>query len=129
MIVTGMFVAQVARVAEEKLDVLGGVIDTVGTTTVGTSTLEPIVLVALVQREPDDDIEQGPVTVEAFSPAGESLLTAELHYGFPAGSENGFVYFNLQMPVPVEGRYSFVASAAGPDHSAAIGLRIIRPPE
>lgn len=124
-----MFVAQVARVAEGKLDVLGGVLDTIGTSAVGTSTPEPIVLVVLVQREPDDDIAQGPVTVDAFSPSGESLLTAELQYGFPAGSENGFVYFNLPLPVPVEGRYSFVASAAGPEHSAAIGLRVIRPPE
>ncbi|MGQ4596658.1 DUF6941 family protein [Nocardia sp. R6R-6] len=116
MIVTGAFFAEHVRVAEGKLDVLGGVFDGLV-----APLRQPVMinLVMLLQCGPDDEGQPTPVNVvvtdeagrirEVATPTGE--IASGLNFELPADFSNGENSF-YWLPIPVVfvggGRHSFV---------------------
>ena len=108
MIVTGAFLAESATVVDNKLDIVGGVVDSCHATPERTVTP---VLVVLIQPEPPD---QAPTIEVRFS--DPTAATLEIHLDVPEsslGGEIGFVFYPLTLPVPTNGRYLMTVSGRG----------------
>lgn len=104
--ITGAFLAESASVVDNKLTVSGGVLSGY---MVGPDRMARFVLVVLTQAETDSPDRE--VAVEIRPPAGDEPLTVE--YQLPeaaAGGEIGFAYFNVEVCLPVNGRWVFVVT-------------------
>ncbi len=104
--ITGAFLAEAASVVDNKLTVSGGVLSGFR---VGPDRLAQFVLVVLTQAETDSPVRQ--VEVEIRPPTGDEPLSVE--YELPeaaGGGEIGFAYFNVEVCLPVNGRWVFVVT-------------------
>jgi hypothetical protein len=115
MKVTGALLADSAVVVDNKLNILGGVVDTC------QADAQRLVQVTLVVFIQPDAFDQAPkIDVTFTDPSGG---TTEEQFDVPEsslGGEIGFVYWLLKMPVPVKGRYLFTVSS----HSGSVSLPI-----
>ena len=105
-VITGAFLAEAASVVDNKLTVSGGVLSRFG---VGPDRQARFVLVVLTQSETDSPLPR--VEVEIRPPTDDDPLVIE--YELPeaaAGGEIGFAFFNLEVRLPVNGRWVFVVS-------------------
>lgn len=117
VIVTGALLADSAFVVDNKLNVVGGVVDTCKA---DLQRLVPVTLVVLIQPEPFDQAPK--IDVKFTDPSGNTL---EEQLGVPEsslGGEVGFVYYTMKMPVPIKGRYLFAVS--GNSGSVSLPLKI-----
>jgi hypothetical protein len=108
VIVTGAMLADSAFVVDNKLSIVGGVVDTCQA---DLRRLVQVTLVVLIQPEPFDLAPK--IDVKFTDPSGN---TTEEHFDVPEsslGGEVGFAYWLLNMPVPVKGRYLFTVSSHG----------------
>ncbi|NVN53338.1 hypothetical protein [Mycolicibacterium hippocampi] len=100
MIVTGAMLAESASVADNKLDVRGGVVDTYR---IGPDRVIPVTLVVLTQTQPFDKAPTVNLTIT--TPGGGST---EHDFDVPEsslGGEIGFVVAPLRISAPSDGRY------------------------
>ena len=104
--ITGAFLAEAASVVDNKLTVTGGVLSGF---VVGPDRLVRFVLVVLTQSETDGPV--GRVEVEIRPPTDDDPLVIE--YELPdavAAGEIGFAFFNVEVRLPVNGRWVFVVT-------------------
>ncbi len=104
--ITGAFLAEAASVVDNKLNVTGGVLSGY---LVGADRSAKFVLVVLTQAETDSPVRR--VDVEIRPPTGGEPLTME--YGLPeaaAGGEIGFAFFDIEVRLPVDGRWVIVVT-------------------
>jgi hypothetical protein len=103
-VITGVFLAESASVVDNKLSVSGGVLSRF---MVGPDRAAHFVLVVLTQTETESPVRL--VEVEIVPPTdGESLV---IEYKLPdaaVGGEIGFAFFNMDVSLPVDGRWVFV---------------------
>ncbi|CAM3143269.1 hypothetical protein BST27_18735 [Mycobacterium intermedium] len=105
--ITGAFLAEAASVVDNKLNVSGGVLSRYF---VGPDRQAVFVLVVLTQAETDSPF-QG-VEVEIKPPTDDDSLVVE--YELPeaaAKGEMGFAFFNVEVTLPVNGRWVFVVTS------------------
>jgi hypothetical protein len=105
-VITGVFLADAAAVVDNKLNVSGGVLSSF---MVGPDRQAQFVLVVLSQTETDCPVRQ--VEVEIRPPTDDDPLIIE--YELPdaaAGGEIGFAFFNIEVRLPVNGRWVFVVT-------------------
>lgn len=105
--ITGAFLAEAASVVDNKLTVSGGVLSRFG---VEADRQARFVLVVLTQSETDSPVRR--VEVEIRPPTDDDPLVVE--YELPeaaAGGEIGFAFFNLEVRLPVNGRWVFVVTS------------------
>ena len=104
--ITGAFLAEAAAVVDNKLNVSGGVLSGF---MVGPDRQVRFVLVVLTQSETDSPVRR--VEVEIVPPTDDDPLVIE--YELPdaaAGGEIGFAFFNIEVRLPVNGRWVFVVT-------------------
>ena len=104
--ITGAFLAEAASVVDNKLSVSGGVLSSFG---VEADRQVRFVLVVLTQSETDSPAQH--VEVEIRPPTEDDPLVLE--YELPdaaAGGEIGFAFFNIEVRLPVNGRWVFVVT-------------------
>ncbi|OBF12527.1 hypothetical protein [Mycobacterium sp. ACS4331] len=106
MIVTGALLAESASVVDNKLNIEGGV---VSACKVGPERTALATLVVLLQPEAND--QDPKITVKIVDPAGNSNEAQLDVPSFSLGGEVGFVFFPMQIPLPLDGRYSISASS------------------
>ncbi|HKI42220.1 MAG: hypothetical protein P4L48_12755 [Mycobacterium sp.] len=112
--ITGAFLAEAASVVDNKLNVAGGVLSGY---VVGPDRSAEFVLVVLTQAETDSPVRR--VEVEIRPPTGGEPLTME--HELPeaaAGGEIGFAFFDIEVRLPVDGRWVIVVTGG----SGAISL-------
>ncbi|MGP0081156.1 hypothetical protein [Mycobacterium sp.] len=112
--ITGAFLAEAASVVDNKLNVAGGVLSGF---VVGPDRSAECVLVVLTQAETDSPVRR--VEVEIRPPTDDEPLT--LGYELPeaaAGGEIGFAFFDIEVRLPVDGRWVIVVTGG----SGAISL-------
>jgi hypothetical protein len=105
-VITGAFLAESAAVVDNKLTVSGGVLS--------GFMVEPdrqarFALVVLTQAETDSPVRR--VEVEIMPPTDDESLVIE--YELPeaaVGGEIGFAFFNIEVRLPVNGRWVFVVT-------------------
>jgi hypothetical protein len=105
-VITGAFLAEAASVVDNKLTVSGGVLSGFG---VEADRQARFALVVLTQSETDSPVRR--VEVEIRPPTDDDPLVIE--YELPeaaAGGEIGFAFFNLEVRLPVNGRWVFVVT-------------------
>ncbi len=106
VIVTGALLAESASVVDNKLNIEGGV---VSTCQVGPERAARATLVVLIQPEPSD---QNPkIDIKITDPTGSS---GDVQLDVPdssLGGEVGFVFFPMQVPLPIDGRYLISVSS------------------
>jgi hypothetical protein len=106
VIVTGALLADTAVVVDNKLNIMGGVVDTC---VANSQRLVQVTLVVLIQPESLDKAPK--IDVKFTDPSGSAT---EEQFAVPEsslGGEVGFVYWVLKMPVPIKGRYVFAVSS------------------
>jgi hypothetical protein len=111
-VITGAFLAEAASVVDNKLNVAGGVLSGY---VVGPDRSAEFVLVVLTQAETDSPVRR----VEIRPPTGGEPLTME--HELPeaaAGGEIGFAFFDIEVRLPVDGRWVIVVTGG----SGAISL-------
>ena len=104
--ITGAFLAEAAAVVDNKLNVSGGVLSRYA---VGPDRQVRFVLVVLTQSETDSPVRR--VEVEIVPPTDDDPLV--IGYELPdaaAGGEIGFAFFNVEVRLPVDGRWVFVVT-------------------
>ncbi|MGO9100943.1 MAG: hypothetical protein ACLP9Y_16460 [Mycobacterium sp.] len=112
--ITGAFLAETASVVDNKLAVSGGVLSGFR---VGPDRSAQFVLAVLMQAETDSPVRR--IDVEIRPPTDDEPLT--LKYELPeaaAGGEIGFAFFDIEVRLPVDGRWVIVVSGG----SGAISL-------
>jgi hypothetical protein len=105
-VITGAFLAESASVVDNKLSVSGGVLSGF---MVGPDRQARFALVVLTQAETDSPVRR--VEVEIMPPTDDESLVIE--YELPdaaAGGEIGFAFFNIEVRLPVNGRWVFVVT-------------------
>jgi hypothetical protein len=105
-VITGAFLAEAASVVDNKLNVSGGALSRF---MVGPDRQATFVLVVLSQVETDSPVRQ--VELEIMPPTDDDSLIIE--YELPeaaAGGEIGFAFFNIEVRLPVNGRWVFVVT-------------------
>jgi hypothetical protein len=118
MIVTGALLAESASVVDNKLDIVGGVVDTCHA---GPQRVVRPTLVVLIQPEPFDQVAT--VDVRVTDPHGGST---DLQFEVPEsslGGEVGFVFYPLSLVVPLDGRY--LLSVTGRGGFVSLPLKVI----
>lgn len=109
VIVTGALLAESATVVNNKLNVVGGVLDTYRA---GVDRHARATLVVLTQAEPFDRAPN--VDLKVTDPSGESREIELVIPPSSLGGEIGFACFPVGIPVPVDGRYLLsVSTQAG----------------
>ena len=106
-VITGAFLAEAASVVDNKLNVTGGVLSGF---VVGSDRQVRFVLVVLTQSETDSPVQRR-VEVEIRPPTDADPLVIE--YELPeaaAAGEIGFAFFNVEVRLPVDGRWVFVVT-------------------
>lgn len=104
--ITGAFLAESASVVDNKLNVSGGVLSGY---MVGPDRLAQFVLVVLTQAETDSPDRR--LGVEIRPPTDDEPMTME--YELPesaAGGEIGFAFFDVEVSLPVDGRWVIVVT-------------------
>ena len=107
--ITGAFLAESASVVDNKLSVSGGVLSGFK---VGPDRQVKFMLVLLTQAETDSPERR--VEVEIMPPTDEESLV--IGYQLPdaaVGGEIGFAFFDVDVVLPVNGRWVFVVSGGG----------------
>jgi hypothetical protein len=113
-VITGAFLAESAAVVDNKLAVSGGVLSGY---MVGPDRVAQFVLVVLTQAETDSPVRV--VEVEIRPPTEDEPLSIEFELPDAAASgEIGFAFFNIEVMLPVNGRWVFVVTGG----SGAISL-------
>ncbi len=109
-VITGAFLAEAASVVDNKLNVVGGALSGF---VVGPDRLAQFVLVVLTQAETDSPVRR--VDVEIRPPTDDEPLTLECELPeAAAGSEIGFAFFDIEVRLPVDGRWvTVVTGGAG----------------
>jgi hypothetical protein len=105
-VITGAFLAEAASVVNNKLNVAGGVLSGY---VVGPDRFAKFVLVVLTQAETDGPVQR--VEVEIRPPTNDEPLQVE--YQLPhaaAGGEIGFAFFDIEVCLPVDGRWVIVVT-------------------
>jgi hypothetical protein len=105
-VITGAFLAESASVVDNKLNVSGGVLSGF---MVGPDREVRCVLVVLTQIETDSPVRR--VEVEIMPPTDEESLV--IGYQLPdaaVGGEIGFAFFDVDVVLPVNGRWVFVVT-------------------
>jgi len=105
-VITGAFLAEAASVVDNKLNVTGGVLSAF---MVGPDRQVRFVLVVLTQSETDRSARR--VEVEIRPPTDDDPLV--IAYELPdaaAAGEIGFAFFNVEVRLPVNGRWVFVVT-------------------
>lgn len=108
--ITGAFLAEAASVVDNKLTVTGGVL---AGFRVGSDRSARFTLVALTQNETDCPVRR--VEVEVRPPTDDEPLAFE--YELPdaaAGGEIGFAFFDVDVCLPVDGRWVLVVTCGTP---------------
>ncbi|MGW0159236.1 hypothetical protein ACWDUN_07905 [Mycobacterium sp. NPDC003323] len=108
MIVTGALLAESAVVVDNKLDIVGGVVDTCRP---GSDRTARVTLVVLIAPEPGD--ASPTIDIRFTDPTGTGM---DLRLDVPPsslGGEIGFAYYPLALPVPVGGRYLLTVTSRG----------------
>jgi hypothetical protein len=115
-VITGVFLAESASVVDNKLNVSGGVLSRF---LVGPDREARFVLVVLTQAETDTPVRR--VEVEIMPPTDEmddeSLV---IGYELPdaaVGGEIGFAFFDVDVRLPVNGRWVFVVTGGAGAYS------------
>jgi hypothetical protein len=99
-VITGAFLAEAASVADNKLNVSGGVLYGF---VVGPDRKAEFVLVVITQETEDPDRQ---ITVEFRPPTGDEPFYEELELPDEAvEGEVGFAYFPLEVELPFDGRW------------------------
>lgn len=102
--ITGAFLAESASAVDNKLTVSGGVLSRY---VVGPERAARLVLVVLTQTETDNPVRL--VSVEIRPPTGDEPRTLEC--ALPesaAGGEIGFAFFDIDVELPIDGRWVIV---------------------
>lgn len=114
--ITGVFLAESASVVDNKLNVSGGVLSRF---MVGPDREARFVLVVLTQAETDSPVRR--VEVEIMPPTvemdDESLV---IGYELPdaaVGGEIGFAFFDVDVRLPVNGRWVFLVTGGAGAYS------------
>ncbi len=105
-VITGAFLAEAASVVDNKLCVSGGVL---AGFRAGPDRLVQFVLVVLTQIETDSPVRW--FEVEIRPPTDDDPLILE--YELPeaaAGGEIGFAFFDIEVKLPVNGRWVIVVT-------------------
>jgi hypothetical protein len=105
-VITGAFLADSASVVDNKLNVSGGVLSRF---VVGPDREARFVLVVLTQLETDSPVRR--VEVEIRPPTDDESLV--LGYELPDAAvvgEIGFAFFNVEVELPVNGRWVLVVT-------------------
>jgi hypothetical protein len=127
-VITGAFLAEAAAVVDNKLDVSGGVLSRL---VVGPVRSAELVFVVLTQAETDGPVRRVGLTVRSrrveveISPRtdDEPLNTEyELPESAVAG-EIGFAFSNIEVWLPVTGRWVFVVTGGAGVVSLALVVR------
>jgi hypothetical protein len=106
VVITGAFLAEAASVVDNKLAVSGGVLSGF---MVGPDRLAQFVLVVLTQAETDSPV--GVVEVQIRPPTDDEPLTIAFELPEEAArGEIGFAYFNIEVMLPVNGRWVLVVT-------------------
>jgi hypothetical protein len=115
-VITGVFLAESASVVDNKLNVSGGVLSRF---LVGPDREARFVLVVLTQAETDSPVRR--VEVEIMPPTDEmddeSLV---IGYELPdaaVGGEIGFAFFDVDVRLPVNGRWVFLVTGGAGAYS------------
>ena len=104
--ITGAFLAEAASVVDNKLNVSGGVLSRF---MVGPDREAHFVLVVLTQTEPESPVRL--VEVEIVPPTdGESLVIECELPDAAVGGEIGFAFFDVEVRLPVNGRWVFMVT-------------------
>lgn len=117
--ITGAFLAEAATVADNKLSVTGGVLSGFA---VGPDRHVRFVLVVLTQSETDGAAQR--VEVEIRPPTDDDPLVVA--YELPeaaASGEIGFAFFNVDVRLPVNGRWVFVVTGGTGTFSLPLEVR------
>ncbi len=104
--ITGAFLAEAASVVDNKLSVAGGVLSGYA---VGPDRSAQFVLVVLTQAETDSPDRR--FVVEIRPPTDDEPMT--MGYELPqaaAGGEIGFAFFDIEVSLPVDGRWVIVVT-------------------
>ena len=105
-VITGAFLAEAASVVDNKLNLTGGVLSGF---VVGPDRQVRFVLVVLTQSETGGPVRR--VEVEIRPPTDDDPLV--IGYDLPdaaAAGEIGFAFFNVEVRLPVNGRWVFVVT-------------------
>lgn len=120
MQITGAFLALDARIVEDKLNVVGGVVDWLSVPRAGKvdEAGQPVVgyayLVTLMQAGPDDHQRPYRMTVEMINSEGESRVVDDRQISVDAHrGENRFWVTPFGMPADKEGRMVLVVTIEG----------------
>ena len=117
MIVTGAFLAEAAAAVDNKLNVQGGVLSRFA---LGPDRFARFVLVVLTQSEADGSDRK--VEVELRPPNEDEPQRMEFEVPQVSVAEfPGFAYFDMQVNMPVDGRWVLVVSGG----TGAISLPIL----
>ncbi|BBX75451.1 hypothetical protein H7H78_13985 [Mycobacterium shinjukuense] len=117
MIITGAFLADAAAAVDNKLNVSGGVVSRFA---LGPDRLARFVLVVLTQSEPGNTDRQ--VEVEMRPPSDDEPIRLQFEAPASAVAEfPGFAFFEIQVRLPVDGRWVLVVTGG----TGAISLPIL----
>jgi hypothetical protein len=117
VILTGAFLADAAAAVDNKLNVSGGVLSRFA---VGPDRLARFVLVVLTQSEPGSSDRQ--IHIEARPPADADPIKLEFEVPEASVAEfPGFAFFELQLRLPIDGRWVLVVTGG----TGAISLPIL----
>lgn len=112
MIITGAFLAEHAEIVDRKLNITGGVWDTVTAPATGDGV--PMFLVALVQAGPDDQKRAATAQVTILQPDGSILAKSpETAVTIGDGNENGALVLPLSLAPAGLGRHVFLIEVDG----------------
>lgn len=108
MVITGAFLAESAWVADNKLNVSGGVLSRFA---VGPDRSARLVLVVLTQSEASDSDHR--VDLEIRPPDDEEPQHMQLAVPDSAlGQFPGFAFFEVEVSLPVDGRWVFLVTGS-----------------
>ena len=104
--ITGAFLAEAASVVDNKLNVTGGVLSGF---MVGPDRQVRFVLVVLTQSETDTPVRRIEVEIRPPTDDDPLVIVYELP-GAVASGEIGFAFFNVEVELPLDGRWVFVVT-------------------
>ncbi|GAB7146458.1 hypothetical protein LRC484719_50790 [Mycobacterium riyadhense] len=117
VILTGAFLADAAAAVDNKLNVSGGVLSRFA---LGPDRLARFVLVVLTQSEPGSSDRQ--VEIEMRPPTDDDPIRLQFEVPESAVAEfPGFAFFELQLRLPVNGRWVLVVTGG----TGAISLPVL----
>ena len=124
--ITGAFLAEAAAAVDNKLNVSGGVVSRFA---VGPDRFARFVLVVLTESEIDDGADRR-LDVEIRPPNDDEPI--RLDFELPAVSVAefpGFAFFDIQINLPVDGRWVLVVTAGTGAISLPLLVSEMTPPQ